>query len=161
MNTWDVAIVLGHYDNRKGLTFRQIKRLEIAVELERKNKVGYIITTGRPGLYDKKTPMGSRMKGYLIEQNVKAEKILEEKEAANTLENARNSLVLVKHHNFTSIVVITSFPHIFRAKRIFHRIFPSNMRIDFIISDFFAEPLVTVRDLVWELFAWIKFFFTK
>lgn len=161
MQTRDAAIVLGHYDTKSGLTIRQIKRLEKAVKLYEQAKVKSIITTGRAGIFNKKIPMGARMKSYLITLGVPQDVIFQETRAANTKENALNSLEIVEACGFKDIVVITSFPHIIRAKRIFLTVYPSNMKISFEISDIIAEPFVTLRDLLWEFFAWVKHLLCK
>lgn len=157
MRHYDVGIVLGHLYTGYGLTSRQRKRMEKAIELFAEGRVSNIITTGGKGMWKKTTPsMGEVARSYLVERGIEAERLLVEDQSVNTLQNARRALLLMQERGLTSALVITSVDHISRARKIFGEVFPPAYQLDFVISDYFCGPW-SVIDFFWMIAGNMKY----
>lgn len=154
MKQYDVAIVLGHFYGPWGFSSRNLKRLGKGRELFNQHKVKYLMVTGATGWFNQtKTPLAILSKNYLLTQKVPAAKILVVVEPKNTIDEAIFSLKALKKRGLTSAIVVSSFDHLLRAKRIFKRVYPSNFQLDFVGSDYFSG-FWSLLDLVLSPFAW-------
>lgn len=136
--------------------------MDKGVELFKMDKVKFLIATGGRGKLFNLTsrPLGEVSKEYLIKKGVGEEKILPDNKSVNTYENAKFSLALMKGNSLSSGVVITSVDHMVRARKIFKEVFPKNIKIDFVISDYFSG-LWSLWDILWHAAGWVKYLIKK
>ncbi len=161
MQIFDTAIILGHVANNGVLSARQIKRANKAIELFKKGEVKHIITTGGVGglFNNTSTPLGKQIKNYISSKTVPEDIVFDENKSTDTAENAVFSLEIMNQHAFKSAVVVSSFPHILRAKLIFAGVFSKDIKLSYRISDFWGGFSYTIWDTLWEIGGWLKYFF--
>jgi uncharacterized SAM-binding protein YcdF (DUF218 family) len=136
--------------------------MEKALQLLHEGKIKYVITTGgKERLFNRSsTPFGELAKQWYIKRGVDADKIIPENTSTTTYENAKNSLEIIQTRKFKSAFIVTSFPHILRSRKIFNDVFPENIQMDFIISDYVAG-IWTLWDVIWECAGWMKYITKK
>ena len=108
-------ILLGReLDDDGEMTELLIKRLEYTLEILAKNPTGKVVVTG--GFEKKGAREAREMKKWLIARGVREEKILEEAESIDTIQNAAFSFKIL---NDEDVTFITSATHLRRAWFIF------------------------------------------
>jgi uncharacterized SAM-binding protein YcdF (DUF218 family) len=94
----DVAIVLG------SLPYKALVRIQKAAQLYHQGLVGKLILTGKPKHGEYTEAQWLRQKALLLDI-LDSDLILEEA-ATNTRENMEFSYPIIKHHGFTSVILI-------------------------------------------------------
>jgi vancomycin permeability regulator SanA len=116
----DLAVILGSKVNTDGtLSKRLEKRLECGLELFRQRLVKKIIVSGGlgyEGYYE-----GDKMKEYLIKNGVPDSIIIVDNKGNNTIATVENTLKLKDSLKFESVIVVSQYFHITRAKMLFKR----------------------------------------
>ena len=161
---YKAAIILSHaYSRKHGFSSRHIKRMQKGLELIKNHSANILITTaGKGKLFNQSTtPLGQLTKQWLIKHGAKKEQVLVEDKSLNTVENAKYSLQIMEKYKINSAAIITSWPHIYRTKKIFNQLNPAH-KYDFsyITSDYFSG-VWTIWDLIWETAGWVKLLITK
>lgn len=152
-------VVLGHASTPFGLSSRQKKRLDKALELMQRGDADLIITTGGIGLFNPSSPpLAHRMKDYLAKGGIAERQILIEDLSKNTRENALYILPFLAANHIGSLTVMTSADHMGRARYIFQQTVPPDIQLNFVISDYFSG-LWTVWDALWHTAGWVKLAF--
>ncbi|MFH1171397.1 MAG: YdcF family protein [bacterium] len=118
----DAIIVLGA-GTEKGsdpLPLQAHQRIQKGVDLLVSNVSAHLIVTG--GL-DKKTQRveATYMKEEALRDGANASVVIMEPSSKSTYENATNALAIVRANNWTSIVVVTSDYHTWRACHVFRK----------------------------------------
>lgn len=153
------VVVLGHYcDSRGNLSRRQRARAFKAVQLLDKYPDAKIIVTGGKGktFNRSSTSLARHVKSYLQQLGALPEEILLEDKSVNTAQQAMYIKELVHNHEFTSLAIVTSFPHILRTKYVFDKAFNENYSLRYITSDYWSGIFNTPWDCLWELAGWVK-----
>lgn len=128
--------------------------MEKAVELYTAKKVSHLVTTGGYGRFNRNPEsLGQLAKNYLIKRGVKPEDIWVEGKSRNTVENALGSLLIIKEKNIAQVSVVTSADHMIRSMQIFKDLFPKEIKIKFIISDY----QISLWDFFWHLGGFAKY----
>lgn len=159
MKQVDAIVILGHYCDSKGtISRRQRTRVLKAVRLLDKYPNAKIITTGgKEGVFNRSsTPLAQWVKLYLQQLGVPSRKILLEGRSMNTAQQARYVKELAKNRRLTSLVIVTSFPHILKAKYLFGNAFEGGFDLRYVISDYWSGVIWTFWDYLWELAGWLK-----
>ncbi|SDN37228.1 Uncharacterized SAM-binding protein YcdF, DUF218 family [Paenibacillus sp. yr247] len=109
----DCLIILGAavWDGKPSPAMRE--RLDIAVEAYRKGLAPAIIVTG--GVGGNEPSEAETMKHFLTLKGIPADAILLEDKSHSTMENLRNSQVLMKEKGFHTAVIVTHGFHAYRA----------------------------------------------
>lgn len=114
----DLAVILGSKVNEDGtLSERLEKRLETGVQLYKTNRINKIIVSGglgKEGFYE-----GSKMKDYLIQNNIPDSVIMVDNKGDNTRLTVENVLEIQKKHPFKSLIVVSQYFHVTRTKKLF------------------------------------------
>ena len=155
----DAIVVLGHYCDSKGnLSRRQkIRTLKAAQLLGKYPNAKIVATGGRGKTFNRSsTSLAYHTKLYLQQLGVSSEKILLEDESTNTAQQAVRVKKLVDNHRYTSLAIVTSFPHVFRTKYIFDKAFNGDHSLRYITSDYWSGIFNTPWDYLWELAGWVK-----
>lgn len=114
----DLAVILGSKVNEDGtLSERLEKRLETGVQLYKTNRINKIIVSG--GLGKKGFYEGSKMKDYLIQNNILDSVIMVDNKGDNTRLTVENVLEIQRKHPFKSIIVVSQYFHVTRTKKLF------------------------------------------
>ena len=114
----DLIVVLG-YKVDGGVVNNTLKaRLELALDLSRRNPEAYIVASGGNATADR-PPESQIMFDYLVSQGVNDSKIFQEGHSHNTIENIMNSKYFIDE--FKSSCIVSSFYHIPRIRQICHQ----------------------------------------
>lgn len=117
-NTADVAVILGSKVNENGtLSERLTKRMESGLELYNSHRVKKLIVSGglgKEGFYE-----GSKMKEFLIQNNVPDSIIVVDNHGDNTIATVDNALKLQDSLHYKSILVVSQYFHVTRTKMLF------------------------------------------
>ena len=157
--SYGAIVVLGHYCNSKGkLSRRQKSRALKAVQLLDKHPDAKIIVTGGKGKTFNRSSasLAFNTKLYLQQLGVSSEKILLEDKSTNTAQQAVCVKRLADNHRYTSLAIVTSFPHVLRTKYIFGKIFSGGYNLNYTVSDYWSGIFNTPWDYLWELAGWGK-----
>lgn len=94
------------------------------------------------------------MRNYALSQGLSEEKIIAENQSINTLENAVNSLEIMKQNNWHSALVVTSPYHTWRACTIFRKLKASvrciSAPLNIIPTNTVYERLTDLRSIIRE-----------
>lgn len=111
-------VALGYVLNEDGsMAPLLIQRLELTLQLAHCHAESLIIVTG--GLAKQGRTESQQMKRWLIEHGIKPERIIEEDQATNTIDNAKLSLSLLKQHKIQSATLVSASIHIHRSHILF------------------------------------------
>ncbi len=102
------------------------------------------------------TSLAHYIKSYLQQLGAPPEEILLEDKSVDTTQQAVYVKALAHNYKFTSLAIVTSFPHIFRTKYIFDKVFNEGYRLRYITSDYWSGIFNTPWDCLWELAGWGK-----
>ncbi len=116
----DVALVLGNKVNPNGQPSKALRaRLDRALDVFQAGLVSSIIVsggTGKEGFDEAKV-----MAAYLINHGVPREKIVEDSQGINTEASAKNTALIMKERGDHSVMVVSQYFHISRAKMALRR----------------------------------------
>ena len=114
----DFIVTLGYALNSDGTMHETlIKRLDQTYLAAIANPDAKIIVSG--GVQKSGVTESYLMKKWLIEKGIDANRIIPEDKSKDTVDNALNSVEILKVNNAKNIILITSASHIRRAKTIF------------------------------------------
>ena len=114
----DFIVTLGYALNSDGTMHETlIKRLEQTYLAAIANPDAKIIVSG--GVQKSGVTESYLMKKWLVEKGIDANRIIPEDKSKDTVDNALNSVEILKTNNAKNIILITSASHIRRAKTIF------------------------------------------
>ena len=114
----DFIVTLGYALNSDGTMHETlIKRLDQTCLAAIANPDAKIIVSG--GVQKSGVTESYLMKKWLIEKGIDANRIIPEDKSKDTVDNALNSVEILKVNNAKNIILITSASHIRRAKTIF------------------------------------------
>lgn len=110
----DCIIVLGC--QVRGTTLSQFlkQRLDKSIQLYNKGFAEYIIVSGGQGPGEDITE-AEAMKNYLLSNGINENRIIMEDRSENTMENLRNSKLLMDQMNFDTAIIVSNKYHLKRA----------------------------------------------
>lgn len=113
----NVYIVFGAKVNPEGPAKTLASRLEVAVEVMRKDTDAVCIVSGGQGSNEPFTE-ASCMRDYMVERGISPDRIFPEEQASNTKENIRYSIALMEEQGLADrqIICISSETHIPRIR---------------------------------------------
>jgi uncharacterized SAM-binding protein YcdF (DUF218 family) len=117
--TYDVVIVLGcpaDEDGKPTPTMRT--RVTAAVEAFRRVGAKYLICSG--GSVRNAYNEADAMATFALELGIDSHRLIRERKSINTYENIKNSVAIMRAHNWSAALVVTSPWHIRRAKALLH-----------------------------------------
>lgn len=112
----DAIVVLGGGIDKNGMpSYSSMKRVYIGSNLLLKGRVPLLLlTTGRTNPYtDKSEAAGMQM--IAITMGIPESKIILEEKSYNTFTNAVETKKILKKHGIGSIILVTSFEHLYRS----------------------------------------------
>ncbi len=116
----DIALILGTTVNYDGtLSQRLEKRLQCGLELYQKKRVKKLLVSG--GLGVEGHWEGDKMRDYLIKNGVPNDAIIVDNFGNNTIASVDNTLKLKDSLKFNSIIVVSQYFHLTRAKMFFRK----------------------------------------
>jgi uncharacterized SAM-binding protein YcdF (DUF218 family) len=116
----DVAIVFGCRVYRSGaLSPPLADRVRSACQLYEQGLVRHLIMSGGPGMGD--VHETDAMRRYAIELGVPAENILVDRSGLSTSETVRNTVPLIRKHDFRRVLAVSNYYHLPRIKLCFQR----------------------------------------
>lgn len=117
----DVIIVLGArvYSDRLSTALKE--RLDTALHLYRDGLAPQLIVSGGQGS-DEPTAEARAMSDYLVARGISSQSIQLDEQSYSTVENLRNSLLIMGQSGFGNAVIVTSDYHVLRADLIAHRL---------------------------------------
>jgi vancomycin permeability regulator SanA len=116
----DVALVLGSKVERDGTPSARLRaRLDRTLELYRAGNFSKIITSG--GVGKEGFDEASVMRDYLVANGIPREHVIVDSSGTNTFASAKNTLQIAHQHAFNSVLVVSQYFHIPRAKMALHR----------------------------------------
>ena len=152
-----VIVVLSHFYGKHGFSDRQLKRMNKAISIFHEIKADYLIGTGGFGFFNSSNiALGKRTAEYFKEKGITKGAILYEDKSKDTIQNLRETLLLVNKYRIEKVIMVTSWDHMFRARFLAKRIFPKNIKLDFVVSDYVSTWKVTIWDFFWHLAGWVK-----
>ncbi|MEW6733539.1 MAG: YdcF family protein [Acidobacteriota bacterium] len=114
----DVAVVFGNTVEKNGQPSERLRgRLDKALEIYRSGFVTKIIVSGGRG--EEGFEEAEVMRDYLVINNVLVQDIIVDNGGLNTFLTAKNSRAIMLRENMHSVMVISQFFHISRAKLAF------------------------------------------
>lgn len=122
-------VTLGYKLNRDGTIAPPLKmRLEQTLNIAKRFPGSLIIVTG--GVEVAGTTEAAQMKKWLVEHGIKSCRIIREEQAANTIENARNSLAILQRHPIQHATLVSASSHVHRSQILFETIQLSQKRVE-------------------------------
>lgn len=116
----DYAVIFGNKVNTDGsLSERLEKRMECGLHLYRNKRVHGLIVSGglgKEGHYE-----GTKMKEFLLSHGVPDSVIVVDNKGDNTLKTVQNALALRDSLHISSLIVVSQYYHISRAKLLFRK----------------------------------------
>lgn len=111
----DVALVLGNKVETDGTPSARLRaRLDRTVELYRAGHFPWVIVSG--GVGKEGFDEAIVMRDYLVSQGVPSAQILLDNQGTNTWESARNTRAICSERQFKSVMIVTQYFHVVRAK---------------------------------------------
>jgi vancomycin permeability regulator SanA len=114
----DAMVVFGNQINPDGIPSPRLKaRLDKAIQLFQQGYSPVIIISGgiEPNGFDE----AAVMKAYLIQKGVPEDHIYSDNQGVDTYNSARNTTTLMQKNGWNSIMVVSQYFHITRAKLAF------------------------------------------
>lgn len=140
----DAILILGNTVETSGIPSMRLKgRLDKGIELYQNNMAPIIIVSG--GLGVEGFNEAFVMKEYLVEHGVKIEDILVDGNGNTTYLTTRNLIPIAKEKNIKSIIVVSQYYHLLRAKKALEvvgikEVYVSAGNSPFEIRDFYSIP---------------------
>ena len=114
----DLAVVFGNKVNEDGtLSVRLKARLDKSIELYKKNQVKDILVSGgfgKEGYWE-----GTKMKTYLVKNNIPVEKIIVDNFGDNTEKTVINTIRIADSLKYNKVISVSQFYHQTRIKKLF------------------------------------------
>ncbi|MDX1301516.1 ElyC/SanA/YdcF family protein [Photobacterium sp.] len=111
-------ITLGFKLNDDGSIAPQLlQRLSLTVDLSKRYPHSVIIVTG--GLEKAGITESQAMKAWLVDHGVSGNRVIEEDQATNTIDNARFSLALLERHHIHRATLVSASIHVHRSQVLF------------------------------------------
>jgi vancomycin permeability regulator SanA len=111
----DVALILGSKVENDGQPSRRLKaRLDGGMKIYRQGLVKKLIVSGSKG--QEGFEEADVMKEYLISQKIPADDIITDRKGYTTYESAINCRTIMEAHNYKSVLIISQYYHISRAR---------------------------------------------
>lgn len=157
----DLVIVLGCQVYGYNPSTELKSRLNKSIGILNKYPDLICIVSGGQG-YDETVAEAAVMKKYLVDNNISENRIYEEDESSNTLENLLLSKKLIEDNNLKhgNIIIVTSEYHIPRATLIAKRIYPADAQF-YAVKAKSPFPMIFPlfnAGIVREFFAFVKSF---
>ncbi|AWH84124.1 YdcF family protein [Flavobacterium album] len=118
--TADAAVILGTTVNEDGtLSERLRQRVACGLELYKAGRVKYIIVSGglgKEGFYE-----GDKMKEYLVQDGVPANRIVTDNQGYNTRDTAKNVRKLKDSLKLKSLIAVSQYFHVTRTKMLLRK----------------------------------------
>lgn len=113
----DAVLVLSHEINEDGLLSEDtIERIDMGIELLKKDITSLIILSGCGRNVNKDNPLSKRMKEYALSKNCEERNFIEEKISLDTVgQLIFTRFGIVEPRNIKSLIIIT---HVYHAKRV-------------------------------------------
>lgn len=140
----DAILILGNTVETSGIPSMRLKgRLDKGIELYQNNLAPIIIVSGGYGIEGFNEAIV--MKNYLVEHGVKTENIIVDENGNTTYLTTRNLVPIAKEKNIKSIIVVSQYYHLLRAKRAVEMVGISEVYVSagnspFEIRDFYSIP---------------------
>lgn len=116
----DYAVIFGNKVNADGsLSERLEKRMECGLQLYQNKRVHGLIVSG--GLGKEGYNEGTKMKAFLLLHGVPDSAIVVDNKGDNTLKTVQNTLALKDSLHISSLIVVSQYYHISRAKMLFRK----------------------------------------
>lgn len=154
-NNFDAVIILGHGQKKREIGEILKNRLDKAFEVFQENKEAKMILSGGKN-YSKDFSEAEIMSKYLESRGVEKGKIILEDKSRDTIQNLRNSKVIIEQNNFRNIALVTSDFHLKRAEMI-----AKNLGLDVVGISAVTSKYKKLTFLVSEFFKTIHNFFQK
>lgn len=114
-------VTLGYKLNNDGSIAKPLTlRLEQTLKLAKLSPDSVIVVTG--GVKTAGTTEAEQMKKWLIERGIASSRIIKEEVAANTLENAKYSLMILQSHHVQTATLVSASIHVHRSQILFETI---------------------------------------
>ncbi|PSW20606.1 hypothetical protein C9I98_07070 [Photobacterium sanctipauli] len=111
-------VTLGYKLNANGAIAEPLLlRLQATLAVAALHPRSQIIVTG--GVKTAGTTEAEQMKHWLVSQGVNTNRIVMEDQAANTIENAKNSLAILHHHHIQAATIVSASIHVHRSQILF------------------------------------------
>ncbi len=150
----DAIIVLGHTNDAKGnISVSARNRLNSAIDLFHQKKAKYVVVSAGtwPHFNASPKPHSFWMKKYLMEKGIQKKKVIEEKHARWTIENASLCLEIAQQNNWKKLIVVTSSWHMLRTRIIFGLFFPQSISCTYKRSYDAVLPKPKFSLYMWEI----------
>lgn len=140
----DAILILGNTVETSGIPSMRLKgRLDKGIELYQNNLAPIIIVSGGYGIEGFNEAIV--MKNYLVEHGVKTDNIIVDENGNTTYLTTRNLVPIAKEKNIKSIIVVSQYYHLLRAKRAVEitgikEVYVSPGNSPFEIRDFYSIP---------------------
>ena len=140
----DAILILGNTVETSGIPSMRLKgRLDKGIELYQNNLAPIIIVSGGYGIEGFNEAIV--MKNYLVEHGVKTENIIVDENGNTTYLTTRNLIPIAKEKNIKSVIVVSQYYHLLRAKRAVEmvgikEVYVSPGNSPFEIRDFYSIP---------------------
>ena len=116
----NVAIVLGYQLHVDGTMDNiLIKRLNLALQLLKEQKVDKIIVSGGKPKFEIDVTEAELMYNYLIEHGVSSDMLVKEDRSKSTFGNAKYSVPIAKELGASRITIVTTIEHFTNSEKIF------------------------------------------
>lgn len=119
----DLAVVLGNKvypDSSLSPTLQG--RVDRAIRLYHEHQVDRIMLSGGTGTDSGYVPEGFAMRRYCLRKGIPDSAIIVDNAGENTFLSAKNLLTLNERMHFSSVIVVSSFYHLTRAKYIIRKL---------------------------------------
>ncbi len=116
----DVIVVFGNTINSDGKPSDRLKaRLDKAIQLFQEGFSTAVLVSGgiEPNGFDE----ASVMKAYLLQNSVPAPSIYSDNQGVDTYNTARNTSTLMQRNHWSSVIIVSQYFHIARARMAFRR----------------------------------------
>jgi hypothetical protein len=121
-----IIIVLGNLMDKLGqLNKESCSRLDLAIDIFRKNKYSFIITCGWDYRDDSNIAIADAMKSYIVNNShISHELVLTETNSRDTVGDAVFTKInIVKKNSLNNLLIVTSDYHVLRTHKIFSYIY--------------------------------------
>jgi len=117
----DMIVIFGNKVETNGLPSARLQsRLDRGIELYNHDYAPTIIVSG--GFGKEGFDEGTVMKDYLLNNSIPEENIIVDSDGNNTYQTAKNVKKIMKSQNMTSVIIVTQYYHIARARLAFKRV---------------------------------------
>lgn len=111
----DAAVVPGNTVHADGTPSARLRaRLDVALHMYKEGRCKVIVVSGATGVegWDE----AAVMKDYLVQQGVPPDRVLQDSRGVNTAATARNTALLLRQHDYRSVLAVSQFFHVPRLR---------------------------------------------